>query len=152
MFEDAGERAGIYRFSVDLGSLPTSKPYSRTFHLSGLPRANFVPYLIVEDASIQNRVDHVYSDWESSACTIAVHCGGDLVVEQQAPLTDWIVCSGRMLYHLDLNFDASLEARYDLTISLDSSVTEFPTHKLVLLGGGWQDYATNHLHFPDDYP
>lgn len=151
-FSDSGEDAGIYRFAIDLGVVATDDGPLGEFRMSGLPRAHFVIFLKVDTDDVTSRYRNVHAEWESSIFYVTVKSGDQIVARAHGPLSEWTLTSGTMLYHLDAVFDASIDATYDVTAKLDSSVQNFPAHQLLLLGGGWKDQATSRLHFRTEYP
>jgi hypothetical protein len=51
-----------------------------------------------------------------------------------------------MLYLLDGGFDASPNTTFRLVVTISHAAENAPKARLVVTGGGWQDYMTNELH------
>lgn len=154
VFHDAGESAGTYRFTLDLGRIPASHPTTYRFAASGLPRANFVIFLDIRSDDAWARYRDGQNAWEESFVFVAVYAEGKRVATAEGKLKDWIVTNaandGGQFYVLDGNFDAVTDSAYQIDVRINP-VSNMPIAKLVISGGGWQDSATNRLHFPNEF-
>ena len=152
-FHDAGESAGIYRFTVDFGDIPAPSRATHRFAASGLPRANFIIFLDVRSDDGWARYHGGHNDWEESFVSVTVSADGEPVATAEGKLKDWIVTNaaneGGQFYVMDGDFDAVTTTTYQIDATIDP-VAEMPIARLVISGGGWQDVDTNRLHFPDE--
>lgn len=154
VFRDAGESAGICRFTVDFGDIPAPRRTAYSFVASGLPRANFVIFLDIRGDDAWARYHGGNNDWEDSSVSVTVSADGKQVAAAEGKLKDWIVTNaakeGGQFYVMDGDFDAVTATTYQVDATINP-VAKMPTARLVISGGGWQDDDTNRLHFPGEY-
>jgi hypothetical protein len=88
MLTDHGMLAYASRYLVDLGPINTSSPTSRTYHLSGLPHAEFVVGIQVTDPR-PNSVDDDRSNRRGRVAVTLVDSEGETVIREDALLRHW---------------------------------------------------------------
>jgi hypothetical protein len=150
-FFDTGWDAGIHRFVVDLGSIDLATDGQYTFELQGLPVVHFVPYIVVSTPLVLNNSDRPQKGWVLTSARVQLSHADKPMVDLNAPLNEWI-WSGNigsdssMLYLRDGCFDASPSRTVRLVITISNAAADAPPARLIVTGGGWQDYMTNELH------
>ena len=116
-FFDVGPDAGIDRFAVDFGPIDLTSSGEHTYVMSGLPRANFNPYIMVATPLVLNNSDRPQTGWGLTSARLQLLEDDKLLFDVDAPLNEWI-WSGPIgsntstLYLLDGTFDASSDRTY----------------------------------------
>ena len=150
-FVDTGPEAGIDRFVVDLGDVDLTSDGRYSCELRGLPKAHFVAHLRVATPLVYSRADRPQTGWGLTKVQLQLHETDELVFDVNRPLNEWI-WSGpidsqySMLYLLDGGFDASPNTTFRLVVTISNAAAVAPKARLVVTGGGWQDYMTNELY------
>ena len=145
LISDAGERAGINRYTAKVGTgLDLNSAGSTDFTLEKLPQADFYCYLRLQHPlPLSGGLDRSIA-WGGTGLTMEIKDeAGSEVFSETAPLRDWVF-SGAVgskhsdLYKMTTHFTPKPGSSYTLSVTVDPVADVAPDAQLLLMGGGWK--------------
>ncbi len=143
-FVDAGKKAGINRFALDLGQVDLNAGGERAFSLAGLPDAEMVCYVRVDaPLGLTGGPKHKIEWGDTILAMRVVDDTGKEVFAERNELSKWIwsgsVGASRSdLYTRKTIFAPAAGRSYELLVDVIPSKGRAPGAQLLLMGGGWK--------------